>query len=267
MLCTIVVDTEWLLFYAFADPVLTGQQWVLPVYARCISPCFPGYVTPRPITLVAELRSRPSLCAPGSSSSSGWYLLPHFLSLLSSENHPTWYQKSHFIPISDHEPCSTHLSRCPIIDLTFFPESFKVLHDSSHISSHISWQPCFLSYIPFALGDYLVSGVLYSQKLLFLHLTTSWGSGCFPVLFYTSCKFISLWFLNSIKMFQLTVLWPNNDRSNCSSQHSLALLRHTAPHSLLQKHGLQCWSIDLGHGCVTRSVWWFSPHSHVLGNL
>lgn len=42
MLCAIAVDTEQFLFYAFADPVLTGQPWMLPLHSRCISPCFPG---------------------------------------------------------------------------------------------------------------------------------------------------------------------------------------------------------------------------------
>lgn len=80
-------------------------------------------------------------------------------------------------------------------------------------------------------------------------------------------KFISLWLLNSITVFQTTVLWPNDDRLNCSSQRFLALLGRAAPQCLLQKHRSRCWSSDLDQSCVTYFVWWFSSSCHIQSSL
>lgn len=71
-----------------------------------------------------------------------------------------------------------------------------------------------------------------------------------------------MWFLNSITVFHTTVLWPNNDRLNCSSQFFLALRGYAAPQSLLQKHRSRCWSSDLDQSCVT-----FSGGSPILPHL
>lgn len=144
---------------------------------------------------------------------------------------------------------------------------------AQHISKDVrSGMTCHLTFLVISSGSpaphplvhflqgsyYLITGILCSQQLLVLRLATSWGRACLPVLFYTFSKFISLWFLNSITVFQTTVLWPNDDRLNCSSQRFLALRGRAASQSLLQKHRLRCWSSDLDQSCVTYFLWWFS---------